>query len=84
MVKTYSSIAKLHVSQEALFGLGWTSLHDPESIKPYILHVSVLLSCQHTAVKPNHRALCRHWTGLMTDMRQDKQHTTDSAHPTNS
>lgn len=83
-LKTYSSIVKLHVSQEASFGLAWTSLHAPESMKPYILHVSVLLSCQHTALKPNHRALCRHWTGLMTDVRQDKQHTTDSEHPTNS
>lgn len=44
MLKTYSSIVKFHVSQEASFGLGWTFLHEPESMKPYILNVSVLLS----------------------------------------
>lgn len=75
MLKTYCSRVKFHVSQEASFGLGWTSLHDPASMEPYILHVSVLLSCQHTAVKPIHRALYRHWTLLMTDVREDKQHT---------
>lgn len=87
MLRTYSSIVKLCVSQEASFGLGWTSLHNPESMKPYILHVSVLFSCQHTAVKPNHGALCRHKTLQMTDVGKGKQHTTaitDSAHPTNS
>ena len=60
MVKTYNSRVKFQVRQEASFGFGWTPLHGPESKEPYILHVSMLLCWQHTAVKPIHKAFCRH------------------------
>lgn len=87
MVKTYNSGVKFQVRQEASFGFGWTPLHDPESKEPYISHVSMLLCCQHTAVKLIHTAFCRHQTLVMTDIREDKQPTTatsDSADSTSS